>query len=399
MKYIKIGIRKNLLYPFMFMLFIFLQRIVREILELNYEEIVPFLLGILNFFSYLIFGSILNYFFNKSNKSNENNKILGVELIHNEKEIRRIDSNYKIIILLFFDSFFDFIGTFRRKYSKIKIGNIECSGINMRLRGREILFATFIYYYTIGDKLYRHHIFSLIIIIFCLIIVVINEILENKFTPKQNLEPDKLIIYLIIISMISICRTFSDTIEKYLFEYDYLDPFKLLRSKGFIEVLLGLILLFFESSQTEIKNLFNFEQTKYDKLPIFILLVIAYFILGGFKNVYKTLTVKAYSPMTRALFDSMLDIFLIIYEPIKKNLKEKSELDLKEILTVYFWINIIVTIITIFSSLVFNEFLVLYFCDLEKNAYLEIMKRGSSIELVDTTNPINENEFQRISEL
>ena len=198
--------------------------------------------------------------------------------------------------------------------------------------------------------------------------------------------------------MISICRTFSDTIEKYLFEYDYLDPFKLLRSKGFIELLLGLILLFFESSQTEIKNLFNFEQTKYDKLPIFILLVIAYFILGGFKNVYKTLTVKAYSPMTRALFDSMLDIFLIIYEPIKIKIK-KNESDYKEILTVYFWINIIVTIIAIFSSLVFNEFLVLYFCDLEKNAYLEIMKRGSSIELVDTTNPINENEFQRISEL
>ena len=48
-------------------------------------------------------------------------------------------------------------------------------------------------------------------------------------------------------------RAFLDTIEKYLFEFDYLNPYKVLMLEGFIGCLFIPILFFFDSTYDDIK--------------------------------------------------------------------------------------------------------------------------------------------------
>ena len=48
----------------------------------------------------------------------------------------------------------------------------------------------------------------------------------------------------------------------------------------------------------------------------FILVIIVYIVLSGFKNAYRVTTNKYYSPMSRALFESTIDPFLFLYNSL-----------------------------------------------------------------------------------
>ena len=65
-------------------------------------------------------------------------------------------------------------------------------------------------------------------------------------------------------------------------------------------------------------NFFFLDSTMYDdinslkinnNIGLLIFLLIIYFILTYFKNIYRVLTIKIYSPMTRALAESIVDPF------------------------------------------------------------------------------------------
>lgn len=75
------------------------------------------------------------------------------------------------------------------------------------------------------------------------------------------------------------------------------------------------------------------------------------------------------------LFDSMLNFILFIYASINEDDPNK------QIFTLYFWLNLIFQLIVVFFSLIYNEFLVLFICGLEKNTYLDITRRATTIEL------------------
>ena len=88
--------------------------------------------------------------------------------------------------------------------------------------------------------------------------------------------------------------------------------------------------------------------------------------------------------MTRALAESFLDPIIIIYSLIS----DSSDKNL------HFWleygINIFLSIIMTFCSCVYNDFIVLYFCGLEYNTYLEVSKRGCSMN--EISSPLDEEE-------
>lgn len=73
-----------------------------------------------------------------------------------------------------------------------------------------------------------------------------------------------------------------------------------------------------------------------------------------FHKFIKYFTIQFFSPMTRTLFDSFLDIFYFIY------LSLKEELDIKKINTPYFWINIISQIIVSYKQVLFKPLFLLY---------------------------------------
>ena len=65
----------------------------------------------------------------------------------------------------------------------------------------------------------------------------------------------------------------------------------------------------------------------------------------------------------------------------------------------YFFINLIISLIISFFYLVFNEFIILFFCDLDKDTHLEISKRSSQEEKLIKLESINDDEEWEIRNL
>ena len=95
--------------------------------------------------------------------------------------------------------------------------------------------------------------------------------------------------------------------------------------------------------------------------------IILLFICNCGRNIYRMPTNKIFSPMTRALTDCILDPILIIFHYISN--KEKDDF-------LYFIINLIVTVIMVLSSFIYNELLIVYCCDLEYNTHEEVSIRA-----------------------
>ena len=134
----------------------------------------------------------------------------------------------KIIVLMFFASYFDFIGTIVRKY--FNISDKENKSLEERLKGFQIISSALLCYFTIRTKMYKQNIFSLMIISICLIIIIIIEMFFNSKDILSNTEN----ILLTLFS--SFMRANLDTIEKYLFEFNYMNPFKVMMFEGLINI-------------------------------------------------------------------------------------------------------------------------------------------------------------------
>jgi hypothetical protein len=241
--------------------------------------------------------------------------------------------------------------------------------LDERLKGFQIISSALLCYYTIRTKIYRHNIFSLVIVFICLIIIIIIDILYSS----EGILLNSINIILTLFSGFG--RAILDTIEKYLFEFNYLNPFKVIMFEGLINtIFIILIIILFD------RDVFNEDIEKFKNLDgkiYFIILLFLYFIFSGLKNIYRVSTIKLYSPMTRALAEIFLDPIIVMYTLYRDN----------EIYDYNFWafyvINIICLIIMTFCSCVYNDFIVLYCWGLEYNTYGQITKRSLTIETVN----------------
>ena len=371
---LKIEIRHNLVYPGMLILFIGLRRIIEILIQTLFDSVGMYLLFTSIFISKLIAGFIAMHFskfiIKSNNDSNDMNySIMGIRLPKSNLEISTVDSIPKIIVLIFFASYFDIIGTLVRR--SFNMNDRKNKSLEERVKGFQIISSALLCYYTIRTKMYKHNIFSLIIIFICLIIIIIIEMFYNHDDMILNL----MNILLTLFSCFG--RANLDTIEKYLFEFNYMNPFKVMMFEGLINTILSIILFEREAIYEDIENYKNMNGKIY-----FIILVFLHFILSGLKNIYRVSTIKLYSPMTRALAEIFLDPFIIMYTLYRDN----------EINDFSFWVfymmSIFCLIIMTFCSCVYNDFIVLYCCGLEYNTYGEIIKRSYSIEI---TNNLDEN--------
>ena len=361
MRICRIGIRNNLYYPLMLIIFILLRKIEEISMSKIMDDksghfVIPLLIFISQFFAGII--PIISEIYNRKKSSKDNRSYSEVELIQSKSEIIQPDNQIKIYILIVFASYFNYVGSLvRKKNTDFQLEN--------RTRGFQIIFCAILCYFTIRINKYKHQIFSLIIIFIIIIIILAIDLIF--FKKKIEL----LISYGYgIFSCFS--RAFLDTIEKYLFEFDYLNPYKVLMLEGFIGCLFISILFFFDSTYEGINSLKNSKE-----LIILIVLLIIYFLLTYFKNIYRVLTIKTYSPMTRALTESIVDPVEIIYQLIINNGEEKDKIKYR----VLYYILISVCLFTIsFLSLVYNDFIVLYCWGLQYNTHLEINKRAISYE-------------------
>ena len=365
---IKIGTRKNLIYPIMLLLCITLRRIIEILLKIFLEETNYYLLPFLIFSSQFVFGLFSTFFINYKQKSNKINRILGIELIYAKNQISEYssDSKTKILILVIFASYFNCIGTMIRKKT---IKGFEVETLDNRLRSFQIIISSILCYFALRIKMYKHNIFTLIIISICsIIIIIIFFVIKGINWPRFELFGHAIISCFL--------RAFLDTIEKYLYEFDYVSPFKMLMGVGFVSCSIITIIFLISPSQKDgnpnkDENL-NMEIIDILKIIFSILLLVLYLILSGFKNIYRVITIKLYSPMTRALAETIIDPIIVFVLYFLKDDQKKEHIW-------YISINLLCLILIVFCSFVYNDFIILYCFGLEHDTYTEITKRANEI--------------------
>jgi len=88
-------------------------------------------------------------------------------------------------------------------------------------------------------------------------------------------------------------------------------------------------------------------------------------IISGAKNLFRIVTNKIYSPMTKTLSDCVLNpMYLIYYCFVRGDFKIKNKLN-----PWYFSINIVLSLIISFFGRVYNEFIILFCYNLEINTH------------------------------
>ena len=379
---IKFGNRKNLIYPLMLVISIGLIKVVENFIE-KYFILGKFTLLFVWLIGKTFFGIIIVLYIyckNKSSKNKNNDlaipKLMGIE----EKDLNLKESykdgKFKISVLIFLAAFFDFFVSIVRTF--FIRGDKISKTIKSRIRCCQIFFSGLLCYFTIRLNLYRHHIFSLILIFVGLSIIIIYEIIcKENGTLDRNYYP------LIFTIVSNLGRSFLDTTEKYLFDSNSVNIYKVMMIEGGINTISLFIYYYFVGTPDQFENL-NFKKPKENSVNfnifIFILLIFLYFIFTGFRNTYRVTTIKLYSPMVRALTEAIFDPFLFSYK-----LKEKWK-------EAFYWINLSCLVLMVFSSLVFTEFIILYCCNLELNTHLEITKRGRI-----TNTSLNDDDENRAS--
>jgi hypothetical protein len=242
--------------------------------------------------------------------------------------------------------------------------------LSSRLYGIGTISSLFFYIYALKLPVFRHHKFSLSIVGICLLIIIGTEFYYQKIDIFLSYEKLGIAITFIVISQIfSSCL---DSIEKYLFEYDYMNPFIVLMYEGFFGFFLSFIVFINGNYFNDVALVYK--KNSAGKLVLFIFFLIIYMILSALKNLYRVFVTKIYSPMVKTLLDYLLNpIYLMYYFGAQKDFTKNNELDI-----VYFILNIIISLIISFFGCIYNEFIILFIRDLERDTHDQISKRAET---------------------
>ena len=372
MSKIKCASRPNMKYLVHLIIWSFIRDILKDIMRVLLDFNVDLIYPLLMFFGEFIFGLIIylyqkKYFFNKND--NTTSRFMGIELISNYNSLKLRDNKYKIFSLIFFASFFDFI----QFIMTIELENTfkNCSSsIDERLSGFLIIFDAIIYRYVLKLRIFRHQIFSIIIIGICLIITIATE--YGFQSVNLSLTYGKFTLFIFFHCILQFFNSLLDIIEKYLFEYDYYSPFRILLLEGILGLLFSFFYCVYKNPIPDLKKYFNIQQSY--KVALIIISFIIYVILSGLRNSFRVVINKIYSPMESTLSEYILNpLYLIFSLLLTKDFNSNATVKY-----IYFSINLFLSIIISFSACVYNEFIILFFCKLQHETYQQISFRADS---------------------
>lgn len=367
---IKISLRGNSIYIIQLFIYYYLRRIDSTLIKriFNFQDSLIFTL-LMHFGEF--FGGLASYIYQNTflktikklekNKNNINSRLI----IYKKKEMSRVDGKFKIYLLIFFAAFFDFIEYAIMNFFVQKLAKLSPTS-DIRLTSITTISSSLIFVYALKLRIGKHQFYSLLIIGICLFITLIVE-----FSIQRKVERFDNLLYAYLLTMISlIFITFTDTIEKYLTEFNFLNPFIILIIESIIGIILVTIYSFGQNPFLEIKNVYDNDSTGNFILLIFLLFL--YFVFSAGTNVYKLLSNVYYTPMAKSIAIYILNPILLIYSYFYENdfqIEGKSNI-------IYLIVNIILSIIIGFFGFVYNEFLVLFCCGLEFETHLVISKRS-----------------------
>ena len=375
---IKLGIRNNLKYPLMLIIINVIKdyelKYIKE--HCKYEEGSSSIL--LMFLSELIAG----YIFYKKERSiliekeiKTSSSLVGIKLIQSSEELesKPLDNTLKIIFLMFAATFFDFYDTFLFSFYLSNLYDDFSSSLLDRLECILAIVTSILCYYLLKFPLYKHQKYSLVVISIGLILIIISEYLVLFFFIdefKKNKMLYDFITGLVFVIIDNFFFSMIFIVEKYLFEYDYINPFQMLMFEGAFGSVMGFIYLFINKPFKEFKDVYDNKDKS--KFIILILGLIIYHILIGAGNCYRVKINKLFSPTHLAFLYYISGPLTII----TSFLNEGDFTINGERNYYYFSFNLIISLIMLFCGCVYNELFVLFCCNLEQDTYHQISLRA-----------------------
>ena len=376
-----------------YLLLLFAYHYIRQILGMVMGKVVLFseslTLTFLMFFGEFFGGlAVILYHkisFYKKRQENILNKKGSIELIQGTAQMNNIDGFFKINLLIFFISFFDF-NEFLILCLIPEIAIISPTS-DQRLRIIITIISSLLCTYTLRLKTGKHHTFSLIGMGSCsLIIFIIELIYKMKGTDFGNF---------ILAHILVLCRlafvSLIDVSEKYLVEYNFIDKFRVLSTEGFFGIIFCLIYSFIISKNPIVEIDKVYQVLDLGKKILLIIFLILYFVLSAGCNIYKIICNIVYNPMAKSLPAYFFNPFFMIYYFIFEN-DFTSEGKRNYF---YFIVNFILSIIIDIFAAIYNEFFILNIFGLQKDTHYGISERAIDNSLVELDDVERQNSIEK----
>ena len=383
---IKIALRRNLIYPIYLIFWAFLRKIVSILISKLFNFSGSVIYTFLMFLGELIGGFVTfmyQYnFIKQKDIPKEMLKKFRFSLIEGQEiELKKLDGKVQIFFLVFMTAFFDFFEFILSTYYIDKIHRISGS-LQVRLGGVLIISSSLLYRFLLNIPMFKHQKFAFTLLALCLIILIISEYFFQEFDGIITTKDLSLAIIFSVISYISL--TFDDIIEKYLIEFDFLNPFIILFRQGIIGIIFTIICALIENPFKGLKDVYD--NNSGGMFILFLFLLLLYSIFGALKNIYRMPTIMLFTPMNKNLADIIINPIYIVYYFIEG--KDFSKNGQRNYL--YFFTNLIILIIFDICGLIFNEFLILFCCRLDHDTYKSITERAISLEEMNILNEDDE---------
>ena len=271
---IKIKLRRNLLYLFVYYITWIINVFLERIFE--FHEFIYLYLTIIG----KIFGGLITYLYQYHFlKRNKQAKYFGINLIYNKGKTRTKDSKAKIGFLIFFASFFyvfKFMTIFQFAFYIRHSPSRE-----FLLSSIQTVSSSLICTYALGFEMKKHHKVSLVVISLFLVLMFIVDI----FITSKSMNFIQFFYFYLLIFYYHICETFSSCIEKYLVDINYLNPFLILMIEGIFELILATIYIYSFINKYILYDLKYFLYYTRYYLLLVTLVPICYCLISSISNV------------------------------------------------------------------------------------------------------------------
>ena len=397
---LKFALRRNLIYPFQLIIWNLLRQIETIIIKDYFNFSNSLIFTPIMYIGEIFGGAIVFYYQKKNNKKkvkkeNTEKYSNSIKLLINEENesdyFIPADGAVKVIFLIIISTFFDSVQFMIWAIYLPKMIKLSYS-LNSRLSGFSTIFASLFYYYVLRLPLYKHQIFALIVIGICSCIVIILEFCFQDINIFLSYKDFSLSIFFLLLS--HLFASLVDSIEKYLFEYDFVNPYIVLMYEGIFGFIIIVYYFFAPRYLEDIEEIYKAQTS--GGFALFIFLLFIYLILCALRNIFKMATTKFFTPMTRTLTDYFLNpLYLLHYYFFIGDFTSNGQKNV-----FYFLLNITLSIIISFFGCVYNEFIILFICGLERDTHDQISKRAKitnkSIYKLESFGDILENDDDSI---
>ena len=337
----------------------------------------------------MYFAESLSIIFYLREKNKINEKFINEYFV-----IRQSNYKIKIIFVLFWVSTLDLIGSiyYDSAYNydmKYKINSELVKYLKNTFNGLFIFFNEYIY---LKIKTNLHQNVGIVIYIFCLLVTLLNNLLNIHY---NNYSFISFFLLFIIIIQSKYLQSFINIIEKNLnYEY-YINIHFICFMEGIIGFIIVFIFDFFYVFifRMDEKFIYKIEVTKKHSFYFFMILTI-YIVTIYIYNISRLKMIEKERPsyiiLGKSISNLLASFFNIIIgkqNPFKDN-----------------YIEILNTVLSILGCLIYSEIMILHFCNLDKNTTNKTFKRGqieiekmlsgdTSTILNDTINKMEKSEI------